>query len=97
MIGLSCPASWWVRIGGAESVGVGCRTRYSGQVLGLLTIWVTPHHLARECTPLPVPEHERNSRSARETLTRSGALGADQRGRSSFDGGAHRRRLSRAM
>lgn len=57
------------------------------------------------CTPLPLPgvcsrvasQHERGGRSAREALARSGALGAGGPGGPPFDGGTHRRRLSRVM
>ena len=42
-------------------------------------------------------KHECSGRSAREALARGGALGAHWAGRSSFDGGAHRRRIGRVM
>ena len=56
------------------------------------------HDLARERAPLPVPavrpcvapRYESSGRSTREALAGGGALGADWRGRSSFDGGAYR-------
>ena len=59
---------------------------------------MAPHDLARERAPLPVPavrpcvapRYEPSGRSTRQALARSGALGADRRGRSSFDGGAYR-------
>ena len=56
------------------------------------------HDLACERAPLPVPavrpcvapRYEPSGRSTREALACGGALGADGRGRSSFDGGAYR-------
>lgn len=66
--------------------------------LGSRTLRATPHHLSRECTPLPLldvcspvaSKHERSDRSTREALACGGALGADGRGRSSCDGGTRR-------
>ena len=66
--------------------------------LGSRTLGVAPHHRARECTPLLLPDvclrvasqHERSDRSTREALACGGALGADGRGRPSCDGGARR-------
>ena len=66
---------------------------------------MAPHHLARECTSLPVPDvcsrvaskHERSGRSTREALARSGALGAGGPGGPPSDGGIHRRGLGRVM
>ena len=53
------------------------------------------HDLARERAPLPVPgvrsrvapRHEPSGPAARQALALGGALGADWRGRSPFDGG----------
>ena len=53
------------------------------------------HDLARERAPLPVsrvcsrvaPKHECSGRSTHQALALGGALGADWRGRSPFDGG----------
>ena len=64
--------------------------------LGSRTLRVAPHHRARECTPLLLPDvclrvapqHERSDRSTREALACGGTLGADGRARSSCDGGA---------
>ena len=66
--------------------------------LGSRTLRVAPHHRARECTPLLLPDgclrvasqHERSDRSMREALTCGGVLCADGRDRSSCDGGACR-------
>ena len=59
---------------------------------------MTPYDLACERASLPVlgvrpcvaPRHEPGGRSTRQALACGGALGADGRGRSSSDGGAHR-------
>ena len=85
--------------------GRGCRTRHGDQALGSRTLRVAPHHVARERAPLPLPDvcsrvaskHECSSRSAREALARSGALGAGGPGGPPSDGGAHRRRIGRVM
>ena len=59
---------------------------------------MAPHDLARERAPLPVlavrpcvaPRYEPSGPAAHQALAVGGALGADGRGRSSFDGGARR-------
>ena len=58
---------------------------------------MAPHDLARERWPLPVPavrpcvapRYEPSGPAAHQALALDGALGADGRGRSSFDGGAY--------
>ena len=66
---------------------------------------MAPHDLARERAPLPVPavrpcvapRYEPSGPAARQALAGGGALGADWRGRSSFDSGARRPGPGRVM
>ena len=77
--------------------GRGRRTRHGDQAPRARALRVASHDLARECAPLPVPavrpyvapRYEPSGPSARQALAVGGALGADGRGRSSFDGGAY--------
>ena len=87
-----------VRIGGVDAAGV------QGEVRDTVVrrpahepLRVAPHYRACERAPLPVPGvrscvapgYEPSGPAARHAHAGGGALGADGRGRSSCDGGAH--------